>query len=157
MHWKDERDILNASTKCCWEVPRHTYFFTSSLILIFFEFRVFLKVVFPRRSCVVFPVVRLLETVSLSLISHTNLQLTGTDPVEIARARNEFYHGKRRVMLMSGRFYFFRRYRIRGTRHVVFYTPPKIPQFYADIVNSMSSSSLNDSTAENSVKVIFDI
>ena len=32
--------------------------FTSSLILIFFEFRVFLKVVFPRRSCVVFPVER---------------------------------------------------------------------------------------------------
>ena len=76
--------------------------------------------------------------------------------MEIARARNDFYHGKRRVMLMSGRFYFFRRYRIRGTRHVVFYTPPKIPQFYADIVNSMSSSSLTDSTAENSVTVLFD-
>ena len=78
--------------------------------------------------------------------------------MEIARARNDFYHGKRRVMLMSGRFYFFRRYRIRGTRHVVFYTPPKIPQFYADIVNSMSSSSSlsSTSTAESSVTVLFD-
>ena len=75
---------------------------------------------------------------------------------ELDRARTYFKQGRIQYLITTERFYFFRRYRIRGTRHVVFYTPPKIPQFYADIVNSMPSSSLTDSTAESSVTVLFD-
>ena len=54
---------------------------------------------------------------------------------EIARGRSNFFHGRADIMLYSGRAHFFRRYMLRGARHVVFYSLPEYAHFYPEIVN----------------------
>ena len=55
----------------------------------------------------------------------------------MARARDIFYHGQAHFMLYSERFHFFRRIRLRGIRHIIFYQPPTIPTFYSEMCNLM--------------------
>lgn len=43
------------------------------------------------------------------------------------------------ILLLTERFYFFRRARIRGARHVLFYGPPNVPHFYPEIVNCVTT------------------
>lgn len=54
---------------------------------------------------------------------------------KIARARDLFYHGKKPMVLLTERFHFFRRYRIKGVKHLIFYQLPTYPQFYAEVSN----------------------
>ena len=55
----------------------------------------------------------------------------------MSRARDMFFHGKRHILLYTERFHFFRRYRIKGIRHVIFYGLPLYPQIYSEIMNLM--------------------
>ncbi|KAF8510559.1 digestive organ expansion factor [Hysterangium stoloniferum] len=54
---------------------------------------------------------------------------------DISRARQAFFNGKKRFLLVSERFHFFRRYRIRGIRNVMFYSLPDHPQFYTELLS----------------------
>ncbi|KNC70966.1 hypothetical protein SARC_16500, partial [Sphaeroforma arctica JP610] len=56
---------------------------------------------------------------------------------DISRSRTLFYHGRRQFMLTTERFYFYRRYRIRGMHNIVFYDPPTNPLFYPELINTM--------------------
>ena len=58
---------------------------------------------------------------------------------EISRGRSRFFHGRHDILLYSGRCHFFRRFAIRGAQHVVFYSIPEYPHFYAELVNTLSS------------------
>ncbi|CAD6579139.1 MAG: rRNA-binding ribosome biosynthesis protein utp25, partial [Cyphobasidiales sp. Tagirdzhanova-0007] len=49
---------------------------------------------------------------------------------DISRARTNFFTGKTSFLLVTERFHFFRRYKIRGARTIVFYAPPDHPDFY---------------------------
>ncbi|KAJ8309454.1 hypothetical protein KUTeg_014328 [Tegillarca granosa] len=60
----------------------------------------------------------------------------------ISRARNFFYHGKTHFMLYTERFHFYRRYRIRGIRHIIFYQLPVYPQFYSEMCNMIQDSKI---------------
>lgn len=51
---------------------------------------------------------------------------------EISRARTNFFNGKKSFLVITERFHFFRRYKIRGARTVVFYAPPEHAAFYAE-------------------------
>lgn len=57
---------------------------------------------------------------------------------EISRGRSRFYHGQKKILLYSGRAHFFRRFRIRGPRHVIFYSLPEYPHFYSEITNFLA-------------------
>ena len=59
---------------------------------------------------------------------------------EISRGRSRFFHGAHDILLYSGRCHYFRRFAIRGARHVVFYSLPEYPHLYPDLVNSLSAS-----------------
>ena len=63
---------------------------------------------------------------------------------EISRSRSNFFHGKTSILLYSGRFHFFRRFKIRGALHVIFYALPEYPHFFSEIVNNLGNG-LNDS------------
>lgn len=63
-----------------------------------------------------------------------------TSASKLAKARTDFFHGRRRVMLVSGRFLFFKRYRLRGARHLLFYSLPLTASFYCDLAHSLESS-----------------
>ncbi|KZT22580.1 digestive organ expansion factor [Neolentinus lepideus HHB14362 ss-1] len=54
---------------------------------------------------------------------------------DISRARQAFFTGKKSFLLVSERFHFFRRYKIRGIRNLVFYAPPDHPQFYTEFLS----------------------
>ncbi|XP_021712701.1 digestive organ expansion factor homolog [Aedes aegypti] len=62
---------------------------------------------------------------------------------KIARARDMFFHGSSHFMLYSERSHFFRRPRIKGIRHLVFYQLPAYPQFYAEMINLMANEYQN--------------
>jgi len=54
---------------------------------------------------------------------------------DISRARHAFFSGQKQFLLTTERFHFFRRYRIRGIRNVVFYSLPEHPQFYTEYLS----------------------
>ncbi|KAH8918298.1 DUF1253-domain-containing protein [Atractiella rhizophila] len=57
---------------------------------------------------------------------------------EIARARQQFFHGKVDVLILTERFHFFRRYRIRGVSNIIFYSLPTFPHFYSELLSFVS-------------------
>jgi len=59
---------------------------------------------------------------------------------DITRARTLFFQRKVKLLLISERFHFFRRYRLRGVQSVLFYSLPIYPHFYPEIVNMISVS-----------------
>lgn len=63
---------------------------------------------------------------------------------KIARARDLFYHGKKPMVLLTERFHFYRRYRLKGVKHLIFYQLPIYPQFYAEVSNFLLEPSAPD-------------
>ena len=53
--------------------------------------------------------------------------------------RSRFLSRASPILLLTERFYFFRRVRIKGARHVLFYGPPNVPHFYPEIVNAVTT------------------
>lgn len=73
---------------------------------------------------------------------------------KIARARDMFFHGDAHFILYSERFHFFRRIRIKGIHHILFYQPPTVPHFYSELCNLMQSAlSKGDETTELNITV----
>ncbi|RVE50077.1 hypothetical protein evm_005283 [Chilo suppressalis] len=62
---------------------------------------------------------------------------------KIARARDMFFHTEAHFLLYSERVHFFRRFRIKGIRHIIFYQPPTYPHFYSEICNLMQECNQN--------------
>uniref|UniRef100_A0A183VEG9 U3 small nucleolar RNA-associated protein 25 homolog n=1 Tax=Toxocara canis TaxID=6265 RepID=A0A183VEG9_TOXCA len=57
---------------------------------------------------------------------------------KVAKARELFVGGEKRLMLITERFHFFRRYRIKGIRSLLFYQPPSQPRFYHELINMVT-------------------
>lgn len=57
---------------------------------------------------------------------------------QILLARNIFYHRDVRFLLMTERFHFYHRYRIKGIRHILFYDLPSYGHFYPEIVHFLT-------------------
>ncbi|KND02358.1 rRNA-binding ribosome biosynthesis protein UTP25 [Spizellomyces punctatus DAOM BR117] len=64
-----------------------------------------------------------------------------TPTPDVSRARGDFFHGKSSYMLYTERFHFFRRYQIRGIRHIVFYGLPEYGSYYAEMINMLDQQS----------------
>lgn len=62
---------------------------------------------------------------------------------KIAKARDIFFHSESQFLLYSERFHFFRRIRIKGIRHILFYGPPVTPHFYSEMINLMQENNQN--------------
>lgn len=48
----------------------------------------------------------------------------------ISRCRNWFYNGDKRILLYTGRLFFFRRYKLKKVHYVIFYSPPEHGYMY---------------------------
>jgi len=57
------------------------------------------------------------------------------DKGKVAKARNLFFLGQKKLMLLTERFYFYFRSSIKGIKSVVFYQLPINPEFYIEIIN----------------------
>lgn len=59
---------------------------------------------------------------------------------DISRARGDFFHGKVGFLLMTERFHFYKRYRIRGIKNIIFYGLPMHDHFYSELINFIEDS-----------------
>lgn len=59
---------------------------------------------------------------------------------ETSRGRSRFFHGTRDMLLYTGRAHFFKRFAIRGARHLIFYGLPEYPGFYPELVNLLEEA-----------------
>lgn len=66
-----------------------------------------------------------------------------TKPDKVSRARTLFYHGSAHFLLYSERAHFYHRFTIKGVRHVIFYQPPIISNFYSEVINLMQDVNQN--------------
>lgn len=74
-----------------------------------------------------------------------------TPTSEISRARGEFFHGKLTFLLCTERFHFFRRYKIRGIKQMVFYSLPEYSQFYSEFVEMVCNTYTNNNNNNNNI------
>jgi U3 small nucleolar RNA-associated protein 25 len=58
-----------------------------------------------------------------------------TKDSNISRARSNFFHGRRDFLLLTERFHFYHRYKIRGIKNIVFYALPQYPTYYSEFLN----------------------
>lgn len=54
---------------------------------------------------------------------------------KLAQVRERFFLGKKKILLYTERLHFYRRFTIKGIRHIVFYQLPSYPHFYAELIN----------------------
>ncbi|EFO24464.1 hypothetical protein LOAG_04023 [Loa loa] len=54
---------------------------------------------------------------------------------KVAKARALFYMKEKKFMLITERFYFYRRYSIKGIKSLTFYQPPAQSKFYHEMIN----------------------
>mmetsp|Transcript_3518 Transcript_3518/g.10636 ORF Transcript_3518/g.10636 Transcript_3518/m.10636 type:complete len:712 (+) Transcript_3518:45-2180(+) len=59
---------------------------------------------------------------------------------DITRARSRFYHAQVDYLLMTERFHYHYRYRIRGARMLIFYGLPENEHFYPELINLLEPS-----------------
>lgn len=77
---------------------------------------------------------------------------------KVARARDMFYHSDSHFLLYTERFHFYRRIRVKGIRHIIFYGPPVFANFYSEMCNLMQDGYMNPksgSTSNMTVTMIY--
>lgn len=57
------------------------------------------------------------------------------DDKNVNKSRYFFYHDKAHFMLMTERFHFYKRYKIRGINHLIFYELPHYAEYYSSFCN----------------------
>ncbi|XP_007890663.1 U3 small nucleolar RNA-associated protein 25 homolog [Callorhinchus milii] len=65
----------------------------------------------------------------------------------VNRARDHFLKGEKPFVLFTERFHFYKRYTIRGIRHLIFYELPTYPQFYSEVCNMLKAENSGDEAA----------
>ncbi|GAA6036049.1 hypothetical protein JCM8097_006587 [Rhodosporidiobolus ruineniae] len=58
-----------------------------------------------------------------------------TDTPDVSRARGALYQGKVSWLIVTERFHFYKRYRLRGAKTFVFYAPPQHPSYYPELLS----------------------
>jgi len=59
---------------------------------------------------------------------------------KVAKARQLFILGHRKLMLLTERFYFYYRYNIKGIKSILFYQLPINPEFFYELINMASQA-----------------
>ncbi len=77
-----------------------------------------------------------------------------TKDKDVAKARDHFFHGETHFMLYTERVHFYRRFAVKGIRHLVFYQLPQHPHFFAELCNMLQSSD-RKGKANMSVTVLY--
>ena len=62
---------------------------------------------------------------------------------KIAEARDMFYHNEKHFLLYTERAHFYRRFRLKGIRHLIFYQPPTFGWMFSELCNLLQKSYQN--------------
>ncbi|KZO99606.1 DUF1253-domain-containing protein [Calocera viscosa TUFC12733] len=87
-------------------------------------------------------------------ISYTTLSEDASNS-EIARARHQFFAGNKAFILMTERFHFYRRYRIRGFKNIIFYGLPEHGNYYEELLAMPFQDTEGMDGSDVSVQAIF--
>lgn len=60
---------------------------------------------------------------------------------DLSFARQQFVKGNKRLLLVTERFLWYRRYKLKGADYVMFFGPPETPQIYEDILGNVRTPS----------------
>jgi len=66
-----------------------------------------------------------------------------TKDKKIAQARDMFYHNEKHFLLYTERSHFYRRFRIKGIRHLILYQPPTFGWMFSELCNLLQSTYQN--------------
>jgi len=66
-----------------------------------------------------------------------------TKDKKIAQARDMFYHNEKHFLLYTERSHFYRRFRLKGIRHLIFYQPPTFGWMYSELCNLLQETYQN--------------
>ncbi|XP_008397930.1 U3 small nucleolar RNA-associated protein 25 homolog [Poecilia reticulata] len=58
---------------------------------------------------------------------------------EVSRARHFFLKGEKQFLLFTERFHFYKRYAIKGIKHLIFYSLPTFSHFYSEVCNMLAA------------------
>lgn len=75
-----------------------------------------------------------------------------TSNPKISKGRLQFFKGEVKLLLVTERFHFFKRYHIRGSYQTVFYSVPMRSDFYTEYVNRLE---IDAARGEAGVSVIY--
>ncbi|CAH1792944.1 unnamed protein product [Owenia fusiformis] len=89
------------------------------------------------------------ETINCGVISEYSSDKS------VSRSRTQFFQGKIHFLLYTERFHFFRRYRIRGIKHLICYELPRYPHFYSEISNFLKDPRKRQNDSDLSCTVIY--
>lgn len=67
---------------------------------------------------------------------------------DIATARKLFRRGDSTTILVTERFHFFRRMKFWGVKHVIFYGPPRVANYYPEVLNWIEEKKMVNSEDE---------
>ncbi len=90
---------------------------------------------------------------------HLFPHLPPTPPTPLRRSR--FLTGASPILLLTERYFYYFRTRIKGARRVLFYAPPSVPHFYAEVANLLlgglgeGSSAAAEAAAAASVTALY--
>ncbi|RKP19244.1 DNA repair exonuclease, partial [Rozella allomycis CSF55] len=87
-----------------------------------------------------FDFVRIRNHLTSELYSFNSLSEYTSDK-DISRTRTSFFKGEVPLLLVTERFVFFKRYRIRGIEQIFFYQLPDNGTFYSEIINFLEEKS----------------
>ena len=62
---------------------------------------------------------------------------------KMAMARDLFFHSEKHFLVYTERAHFFRRFALKGIRHLIFYQLPLYPKFFSELCNFMQASFQN--------------
>jgi len=69
-----------------------------------------------------------------------------TTTADVSRARANFFHGRRRILLYTERAHFYHRYRIRGIQRLIFYGVPHHAHYYSELLNLSAEGNASSCT-----------
>ncbi|CCF60201.1 hypothetical protein KAFR_0J01340 [Kazachstania africana CBS 2517] len=72
-----------------------------------------------------------------------------SDQKQLNSNRSLFQQGRVKVLLYTERLHHYRRYEIKGVKNVVFYQPPKNPEFYTEVVRYIGKNAFLGNTDLN--------
>ncbi|XP_063958961.1 U3 small nucleolar RNA-associated protein 25 homolog [Lytechinus pictus] len=78
-----------------------------------------------------------------------------TSQSNISRARHYMREGTRHTLIITERLHFFRRFKLRGIHHIIFYQLPTYPHYYSELCNMLETPTTEGAMKEHTCSVLY--
>nr|XP_054757978.1 U3 small nucleolar RNA-associated protein 25 homolog [Lytechinus pictus] len=78
-----------------------------------------------------------------------------TSQSNISRVRHYMREGTRHTLIITERLHFFRRFKLRGIHHIIFYQLPTYPHYYSELCNMLETPTTEGAMKEHTCSVLY--